>query len=217
MMWLAAYKANEHDSSTQERNLCPLDLRVPKAQRAKAIIESTPQSLLFNLLPLATMTNQQRTPLVRVLNSVTIASFLVVFLTAHVVYTKPVISEELHEARHGLLSKEEALVPKTIENDAAVAPLSPVHEEARRRWNRAKQLHHLLQPKRYIRNVVEPRSTTENANASVPKYILELYENLTQSKLTEGKLVEQRTTRANTVRSIEAVTNGEYICNCTQL
>lgn len=154
------------------------------------------------------MTNQQRTPLVRVLNNLTIASILVVFLTANVVYTKPVNSEELLEARHGLMSEKEALVPKIVENDAAVAPLSPVHEEARRRWNRAKQLHHLLQPKRYIRNVVEPRSTLDNGastvNVSVPKYIRELYQNLTQ-----GKLVEQRTTMANTVRSIEAVANGE--------
>ena len=155
------------------------------------------------------MTHQQITPLVRVLNNLTIASFLIVFLTANVVYTKPVNSEKLLDARHGLLSKEEALVPKTVENDAAVAPLSPVHEEARRRWNRAKQLHHLLQPKRYIRNVVEPRSTPDNGASTgnvsaVPKYIYDLYKNLTQ-----GKLGEQRTTRANTVRSIEAVVNGE--------
>lgn len=156
------------------------------------------------------MVHQQSTPLVRILNNLTIASFLIVFVTANVVYTKPVNSEKALDARHRLLSDKETLVPQTIEDSAAVAPLSPVHEEARRRWNRAKQLHHLLQPKRYIRNV-EPRSTSNNGvstNVTVPKYIRELYENLTQRNP-----VEQRTIRANTVRSLQIVENGESAQN----
>lgn len=149
--------------------------------------------------------HQERTPLQAaiMIRGLSIALLLTLCLTARTVFAKPVMNTQ--DALQ--LSQGEALAPKSTLDDAAGA-LSPAHEEARRLWNGAKKLRRMLQPKRYVRNVVN--ELVGPNGVSIPRYIQELYDNLTKS--ATGGDTQQRTTSANTVRSLEAVVDGESLC-----
>ena len=156
------------------------------------------------------MAQLERTPLERHLLRLLMAVSLLFCLTANSVYAKPLKPEAGVLGARQLSELErpgEALAPRNVEDNAAAAPLSPVHEEARRRWNRAKQLHHMLQPKRYVRNVGQ-NNGEPSTNISLPKYINELYQNLTRQRTPDGQQ-QQRTSTANTFRSLEVVADGE--------
>ena len=162
------------------------------------------------------MIHQQRTPLQRFHSNVMVALlFACCWLTVYVA-AKPITNEIDIDAQQ--LSSNNVLVPKSTENKREIesaaapasAPLSPEHEEARGRWNRAKKLQNQLKPRRYIRNVSPSRYEREVVNnVTVPKYIYELYKNLTE-KSTTG--ISQQSSQANTVRSLQTVNDGELVC-----
>ena len=159
------------------------------------------------------MIHQQRTPLQRFLSNIK-AALLVACLLAVLVSAKPLTSGKNPDTLQ--LSSNNALAPKSTENKreiesaAGPAPLSPEHERARKLWNRAKKLQHQLKPRRYVRNVprYERQAMDNGTNRNVSKYILELYNNLTNS--TNG--ARQQGGQANTVRSLQTVNNGESVC-----
>lgn len=162
------------------------------------------------------MIHQQRTPLQRLLSNIKVA-LLCAYLLALLVSAKPLTSGKNPDTLQ--LSPNNALAPKSTEDkreiDSAAAaaqasaPLSPEHERARELWNKAKKLQRQLKPRRYVRNVprYERNVAVDNAT-NVPKYILELYKNLTEQSTTE-KL--QQSTQANTVRSLQTVNDGESV------
>ena len=78
-------------------------------------------------------------------------------------------------------------------------------EEARQLWNGAKRLQRSLRPrrKRSVSASVPPANNElpANLNISGPKYILDLYRNLTRNPAM------QQTTQANTIRSLQTSEN----------
>ena len=159
------------------------------------------------------MTHQQRTPLQRLLSNIKVA-LLCTCLLAVLVSTKPLTDTSGKNPDTLQLSSNNALAPKSTESKReveSVAPssLSPEYEKAREPWNKAKKLQHQLKPRRYVRNVPRyEREVVDNAT-NVPKYILELYKNLTEGSTTENL---QQSTQANTVRSLQTVNDGESVC-----
>ena len=156
------------------------------------------------------MARRERTPLQALFRTQPIAVLLLCLACcSHIVSSRPLREQ---------LSQDEALAPKSTllnngaaETDNAPQPLTAAHQEARRLSNGANKNHRVLQPKRDVRNVGS--SGVDN----IPKYIRELYNNLTQRTATG--ILQQKTTRANTVRSLEAVVNnGEslslFLCLC---
>jgi hypothetical protein len=161
------------------------------------------------------MIHQQRTPLQRFLSNIQ-AALLVACLLAVLVSAKPITSGKNSDTLLQLPSNN-ALAPKSTENKreienaaAAPAPLSPEHERARQLWNKAKKPQHQLKLRRYVRNVEDVDYATLNGT-NVPKYIRELYMNLTES--SNNGSGRQQGTQANTVRSLPTVNpNGESVC-----
>lgn len=163
------------------------------------------------------MIHQQRTPLQRFLSSIQ-AALLVACLLAVLVSAKPITSGKNPDTLLQLPSNN-ALAPKSTENKreienaaASPSPLSPEHERVRQLWNKAKKLQHQLKPRRYVRNVQRnERQVIDSAtnHTNVPKYIRELYRNLTECNNGSGL---QQGTQANTVRSLPTVNNGESVC-----
>ena len=181
------YTTRAHNYHTTVKGYLPKSLR-PKINMARR--ERTPLQALFRTQPIAVL-------------------LLCLACCSHIVSSRPLREQ---------LSQDEALAPKSTllnngaaETDNAPQPLTAAHQEARRLSNGANKNHRVLQPKRDVRNVGS--SGVDN----IPKYIRELYNNLTQRTATG--ILQQKTTRANTVRSLEAVVNnGEslslFLCLC---
>lgn len=171
------------------------------------------------------MIHQQRTPLQRFFSNIK-AALVVACLLAVFVSAKPLTSGKNPDTLLQLSSSSpnNALAPKSTENKrgienaaAAPGPLSPEHERVRQLWNKVKKLQHQLKPRRFVRNVNyvprnERQATVDNppSNLNVSKYILELYKNLTHQSNTGSR--QPQGTKANTVRSLQTINNGESIC-----
>ena len=158
------------------------------------------------------MIHRHRTPIQRLLSNIKVA-LLSSCLLAVIVSAKPLSNGKGPDALQ--LSSNNELAPKSAaenKRDAESAaapsnPLSPEHEQARDLWNRVKKVRHQLKPRRYIRSVARHERAVATVNGvTIPKYILELYENLTTGSATE---ILQQSSQANTVRSLQTVNNGE--------
>ena len=145
----------------------------------------------------------ERTPLRRHLSNVRFAILLLCCLAASSVHAKPL------DPAAGQLSASEAMAPKPNEDASSISALSPSEEAARKLWNNYRKFHRTFQPRRYVRNVEQQHSV---GNVTVPKYILELYQNLTHLRnSSRAEQLQQQTTQANTVRSLQMIpNNGKY-------
>ena len=145
------------------------------------------------------MFHQERRPSQTAISNLLLA-LLFVCLAAYV-SAKPLNSEDARQ-----LSENGALEPKSIQTLEDSAALSPTHEKARKLLNRSKRLQRRFRSRRDTsrRSVDEQSQVT--GNVTIPKYILELYTNLTE-KTTTG--IFQQTSQANTIRSLQTVANGE--------
>ena len=150
------------------------------------------------------MARCERTPLHRHLSNALFAVLALSVAASIVAHAKPLSNQDRH-LHSTQLSEREALAPKSNDEDA----LSPAEDTARKLWNGVKKLRRFLQPRRYVRQVdQQDAALPRNVNATVPRYILELYHNLTRLRNSStAEQLQHRTSQANTIRSLQIVDN----------